>query len=495
MFLPFPDHQAYGLLVDLERALGSAQWARIVARVIFIVLSLYLAVIGSACYGIQLKLKLLKTHRVPIVHTAGWLTADEILDQVHRLRCIPNLRWWVPMAVFALLSRVADVSTATIQPRPNRNQTCRFDTGMVLSPDDTTQPYTWTIPPAHTKGQMWATNAQLISLAHGCDMGIYSKVGDNWSFCARQTDIWGSWTCKHANSHIYPAVLLTPQDVVQDLVNRTLLYPGASPFSAHNQRDMTRSTQLVAWSNSLRNATGLFEVKACIDQSQSFRKPATAANVYATETRNIMNNFSPASTLDQWLSVLQGAVYNGSHVGASSSSGYIERNLTLVLNSMIMVAGSSDDLSMRALEGDDGLQGCLLYPTWIPDWLIGLSIGFVTTCIAMTIYYAILQYQLHHRTDRDLIKHMPIGPWEWMAQAVVEAEHTDNIRKRDLKKWYIVPNGHGSVQIEHRRTAAVNHRDREEDKDVEMKPLTAEHEEEPAVTPLEQLNMDVRSSM
>ncbi|KAK3679539.1 hypothetical protein LTR78_001100 [Recurvomyces mirabilis] len=374
------------------------------------------------------------------------------------------------MAFFALLSRVVDVSTATIQARPTRDN-CIFNTGMVLVPNLTMRTYSWNVPPAHTKGQMWATNAQLISLTNGCDMGIYAKISDDWSFCARDDDIWATWNCSYTGDQDYPADSWNASELVDDLARLSLLYGNRSRFTCTwDELDNTRFTQLVAWSASLGNTTGVFDIKACVDKTAGEMETkqmycmSCSLNSPSPETKAIMSSFSPYMTIKEWADVWQGTMYQGFRCCVP-------------------------------LPDDDKRQGCLLYPTWIPDWLIGLSIGFVTICIATTIYYAILQYQLHHHSDKDLVKYMPIGPWEWMAQAVVEAEHTDNVRKQDLKKWYIVPNGRGGVQIEHQRPAAVNHKGRGEDKDVEMKPLTAEHEEEPAVTPLEQLNMDVRGSM
>ena len=193
---------------------------RIAFRIVFFILSVYLSAVGSLSNKLSLKLRLLQSKRIPVPEAAGWMQGTAIFEPIIRTRRIPNWRWWVVMAAVMALVKIDDLLTNII--REEYIQTlCAFDTGMVLSSDGSGKFY---VPPWNGKSALVAGNAQLLSVEHGCEQGIYRKVNEDYRFCAASTDIIGSWNCSAIGEDQHFPYGVDDDPIIQKLADDQLLY-------------------------------------------------------------------------------------------------------------------------------------------------------------------------------------------------------------------------------------------------------------------------------
>ena len=172
-------------------ALDNPKIVRAIARIIFMAMFLYIAIVASRCYAMSAKLRLLRYGRIPILETAGWLSGDNILSPLTNVHRIPNFGWWLIMLILIDVYQLAEFATNTINDELQLGE-CPFRQGIILNPEPVWKHHYWNGP-----SQRIASNAQLYSLFNSpiCAVGIYRKANNDPFFCAGANDTMGSWTC------------------------------------------------------------------------------------------------------------------------------------------------------------------------------------------------------------------------------------------------------------------------------------------------------------
>ena len=189
------------------------------------------------------------------------------------------------MVAVMLLTKVNDLMISTIRGEYVPSL-CEFGTGMVLSEDGSSE---FNVPPFNEVPAFVAGSAQLLSVEHGCDQGIYVKVNSDARFCAASTDIIGFWDCQLVGDDITYKRGTTADDVLQDLVGRGLLYGSYASEYTHSGNSTTVWTHLVAWSSSEEDESdAVFDVKASIDTTPEQTDVIEMRNMHCTlqETGN-----------------------------------------------------------------------------------------------------------------------------------------------------------------------------------------------------------------
>lgn len=235
---------------------------RLVFRIIFTALFLYLGFVGTLCNEFARKRQLLRNGRIRIIETAGWLGLGGLLDGLRNIRRIPNVKWWLAMLAVGVLSLLTDFATTAVQ-QEYINGFCEFGTGLVLAGNGSEF---FNVPPSNGKPVFVANNAQTTSQTNGCPEGIYRKVNSNPRFCAAQSDILGSWTCQSVGKDItYEYGKYSYEDIIHDLVEKGLLYREYTTAET-TTNDSRRFSHLVAWSTSSYDKShDLWDIKASLD--------------------------------------------------------------------------------------------------------------------------------------------------------------------------------------------------------------------------------------
>jgi hypothetical protein len=237
---------------------------RLVFRIIFTTLFLYLSFVGTLCNQFARKRQLLRNGRIRIIETAGWLDLGGLFDGLRNIRRVPHVKWWLAMLAVAVLSMLTDFATTAVQQK-YINGFCEFGTGMVLA---TSGSEAFFAPPSNGRPVFVAGTAQTTSHTNGCPEGIYRKVNSNQHFCAAQSDSLGSWACKSVGDDVtYEYGKYTYKEIAHDLIEKGLLYP-ATVTGETKTPNPHRFSHLVAWStSSYDESNDLWNVKASVDLS------------------------------------------------------------------------------------------------------------------------------------------------------------------------------------------------------------------------------------
>lgn len=235
---------------------------RLVLRIVFIVLFIYLSYLGKCYNKLSHKRRLLNTGHIEVTETAGWFGLGDLFDGLITLRRIPSVRWWMLMVTIGGLSKLSDLATTAVQQRYIQSF-CEFGTGMVLSLSGHEE---FAFPPFNGRPQFVAGTAQITSQKNGCSKGIYRKVNDDPMFCAAEKDTLGAWKCQSVGDDItYKYGTKTYDAISNDLTNRGLLYPNWW-LELFNTTDSYRFSHIFVWSSSTSYNTGkTFDIKASMD--------------------------------------------------------------------------------------------------------------------------------------------------------------------------------------------------------------------------------------
>lgn len=236
---------------------------RLVLRIVFIILFIYLGYLGKCYNKLSHKRRLLKTGRIEVTETAGWFGLGDLFDGLVTLRRIPSFKWWMLMVTIGGLSKLSDLATTAVQQEYVKSF-CNFGTGMVLSLDGKDEFFK--VPPFNGRPQLVAGSAQTTSQKNGCSKGIYRKVNDDSMFCAANKDILGTWNCQSQGNDItYKYGAKTFDGIVADLAKRDLLYLDTAYTETIGPNNFTFN-HLFAWSTSTYDDSGkTFDIKASLD--------------------------------------------------------------------------------------------------------------------------------------------------------------------------------------------------------------------------------------
>ena len=270
--------------------------------------------------------------------------------------------------------------------------------------------------------------AQLTSAANGGLVGIYWKVNRDLSFRADTNDVAGQWNCADVNNDIQYIASTSPTVIIEDLIQRELLYSNLLSYCSSQYADGTYSHLIVLDSSAGASVGTTFNVRASIDLTPNGTDTKIMKSFICTmnapDLEWVLQTFNSSATLYIWCLGLQGNVYDGTGTGASNNSGLM---LAQYLNSLVMVAGGNDYLLATPTSGD-GMQGCLVQRTSVPVEILLLFAVFTFGIVGMAFYLVILS--LH----TESIENAPNSLLKWMGQAVQERVGR-KIPRRDLRQW------------------------------------------------------------
>lgn len=242
----------------------SSTAVRVILRILFTIFFFWIGLLGSQCYKISTRLRLLNHERITAAQATGWLQPGNILDPILQLRRLPpNLKWWFLMAVVAILSKLTDIATAAVSTELMK-LSCDFGYGMVLSPSSKD---IFSLPPWNGRPFLVAGNAQIYSVNNTCEAGIYWKVNTDPRFCSTPEDLMGGWTCSAVGEDIsYTYGDWTIAQIANDLMSKDLLYGPNYSSARTGNSDPYDFTHLVIWSSSeADNSQQVFNITASID--------------------------------------------------------------------------------------------------------------------------------------------------------------------------------------------------------------------------------------
>ncbi|MCJ1305035.1 hypothetical protein MMC08_007848 [Hypocenomyce scalaris] len=146
----------------------------------------------------------------------------------------------------------------------------------------------------------------------------------------------------------------------------------------------------------------------------------------------ILSAIISASTLNQWCFTLQGSVYDGLGTPAAANTSTILESL---LNTMVMVAGSNNNLLQTPQQGND-TQGCNAPRTIVPLVVIVLFVVITAFAVSILAYLVVLMiltaHAPAHQHEEDIKNKTPIGLLDWMTQALRESGLQGKVSAQDL---------------------------------------------------------------
>jgi hypothetical protein len=423
----------------------NAGHARLALRFYFI---LVLAIVTSFSEKVLLaraRLQVIRNGSVPINRTVGWIQGGDLFKALWRLRTLPGGKLGFPLMVLVFsLAKITDlVTTARVQPVEVQSR-CDFGTGMIFNLTYQTLPF----PPVNSRATLWASNAQYTSMGNSlsysfdnqCEVGIYTKVNTDSSFCADEFDTFGTWVCT-AGANVTYQRNVNQNTLTLDLQNQGVLYNNASAYYWNVGSNyggcpgQAAWNQYVGWSSSAASdsAKTVWDVKAVFqsnfDPCADIELMTVDCTMEAPGAEFVQSRIQSVSALKLWVSYVQGLMYSGSY---SLLVPTLTDELEIVLNTMIMVQGGGnfllwDPTNFQLDNGGvvDPKQGCLILGTIIPAEVEFLVLFVALMMVAIVVTYLIYHFKVlrHARDNKEASKHVPGDVVTWAALAAKEHQN------------------------------------------------------------------------
>jgi hypothetical protein len=431
-----------------------SSYLRLGLRVYFTGLFTLLALAGDQCCKLRVMRHLMRRHSVCIPQMTGWLSGWSAARIWMKLRHSPAGWLGLVMIIAQLLAFSSDllvsglVRTITVPAR------CPFGTGIVIPQ----QAVTWRSNPSlNQNATRIVTQARITSRTNGGLTGIYSKVNSDASFRADAQDVIGSWVCSdiHNDTSYPPSLTLTPQDVLDNLVNSGLLYNGSSAASG-NIPSLGWNT-FVGWGASVLNNVAMpWDARVAVDMTgfagnESVYNPRLIRTFDCTLNGSsidwILTMMDGDTTMEQWVLALQDSIYAG---GATA----VTESIAGMLEIMTQV-GWGGSVSTNDTTTVNPTQGCLSPRAEIPLPVFLLLLVTTIGVAFMLTYWATLLLlvrsaasSLSKRWTVYVERNTPNGLASWMTQAVREHGISQDIQEKNLSKWAFLLGDNGKFTIQ-----------------------------------------------
>ena len=454
---------------------------RIIFKTYFIVMLIFIGLIGNRCCRLLVKHKLLKNHIVLLTSTTGWIQGPPYIKIFWQLRKMPGggLGWLMLLAT--ILDLVGEYSVSKEVTEYFALMWDKPLVGMILTGASNTS-----VPDINWEAYRYASNAQFYSFYNanisGLDdrdphYGIYQIVKNDPRFIADSDVEIGYWKCDlttpqpviYNRSSTAFADEILDEDIYYDLAERDLLfsennyyYYNVSKYDNYNNAVGPAShTTIISFGSP---STGdVFEIKAAVDTWDIDDLGSKQMETFACElislepdelVKTIARQIDIDATLEKWIDEIVGSMFPGLHEDRSYSTDYIERKLQQYLNSMIMVAGSDESVTTP---NDRGYEiGIVTVATIIPYWVVVICgvVGLLATflvCYAIYLWFANrAAARTYDRSSREAckvesgeIQNAPVGMLEWMTHAAYESRDADRIpQRKHLKNWMLSTTWH-----------------------------------------------------
>jgi hypothetical protein len=228
---------------------------------------------------------------------------------------------------------------------------------------------------------------------------------------------------------------------VSDFQNRNLLYTN---FSASYTEFGSYYGHFVIWGNSapLGVPGTSWDVRTAIQTNASPYDTVTmlplSCSMSAPDAEIALQSMQPWATMQVWRLTFQGLMYYGTGTPVVVDP---EAELTMLLNTMVMVQGGNNILLSVAALGEDRTQGCIAPATnilFVEEGLVLIVAGCAFGLLPLLIVYALLLWS-KDRLMKDATEHFPdniVGGAALAAkehQISKEQNYSGRIRQRELK--------------------------------------------------------------
>jgi hypothetical protein len=386
----------------------------------------------------------------------GWLRGFESFLAMIRLRTLPGGWMGLVMILTGLLGLICDLATNLVTTA-YYDRRCSFTTGVVVSDHDSGR-----YPSPYGAAALYTQAAQL-STVSTFDLdnrpglqGIYrgfdpSKID---IFFATENDIVGLWQCKNS-SQILLFENQSDDAIAHKLLSQDYIYEAYIP----NRLISTGpSTQLVILSASSTEFGDPWNLKIAVDMkddnegsSKSMQVRTCTLEVIDPLVENIRNNINITQVLSDWGLFFQSNLYEGfnsDHPDNGDGTDTVSQVLELLLNSIIMVAGTQSSVNMDS----DGLEyGCLHSGSRINYGIAALVLIVCSMDLFFIFYWLYLRLKLvkvkrhYDQTDAgrvidssELCNCVPNSILDWIVHAAHGSDDSGSQPKHHhLRKWLL----------------------------------------------------------
>jgi len=476
-------HGSSGVYIPYEVISDGA--VRVLFRVYFIAVMLFIALAGSWACRVHVRHALLTGHTVPLTATTGWLQGPALAKILVQVRRIPGawLGWLMLLATaLDLIGEFGVAKSVTLIERATRSTAA---TGMIV---DGTHPQMF--PDIEFQAYSLAASAQLYSYSNGLSSGldadrygIYRFITQDFTFMASSEDIIGKWYCIKTTQQpiVYDqqwkgtAKEIYDTDIWEDLYQRGLLYHSDEGGYYFNRSDYSTgyssgpSSHTTILSASDYKYGSLFDIKAAVDVQELDELGSKAIDTFfcqlkplgqTTVVEDIARQIDIGSTIGDWIGQITGSLTPDLFATTTFDTTVIETTLGFFFNSMIMVAGSGQAVTSTNSQGYT--YGAVQYVTIVPYWVIFICItvavlGFSLLAYAIWLYIAVRARSViydrsassfGHVKSKEIRDNTPVGMLDWMTHAAYESRDIDQIPKtHHLKDWILSTTWHAERRL------------------------------------------------
>lgn len=407
---------------------------RLVLRVYFMVFMAAIAWVADKCLYSRAKLRLVRTKILPVNQAVGWVQGFGLVEAIWSLQRPPGGRLGcLIMVVVFLLSSLTDLIPAKlVVPSPHKTR-CNFDSGLIFNKTGSS----WKYPPSSGASFVIAQNSQYYSTNHSCQMGIYSKANQETNFCAQDNDILGTWLCTTGPNVSYTAGKSSTA-IKTDLQKRALLPFNTSSIGIFRSEIDTDFSHLVLWGSDATSDLGdeIWGIQAAVQTKSTYEDPLEMltmnCSMHAPAAEAVLREMYSWSALAEWVETFQGVMYYGSDSTVYSDFGGC---MATLLNTMIMIQGSDDNLFSEPGPDDEQTQGCIVTRTYVPVTVEVLVLVVAGLLICLLVAWVFYVYQLrwykaqntHDQGMKDAAEHLPDNLMAWVALAAREHMKANNL--------------------------------------------------------------------
>lgn len=358
------------------------------------------------------------------------------------------------MILTGLLSLVSDIATSLVTTVQHEGR-CNFTTGIVVSDQGSS-----VNPSPYGAAALYTQAAQLttvwnsdINHRYGLQ-GIYRGFDPlaTRPFFATEDDIVGYWECKNS-SQVLLFESQSDDAIAHELVSKGYIY---EEYQFDSLTGDGPSTQLVVLSASSVGMGNLWDLKVAVDMkddeggsSKNMQVRSCNLNVKDPLVNGIRNNINITHVMDMWGLFFQANLYQGfnsDHPDNISGNDPVSYVLEVLLNSIIMVAGSQNSINIDSANLE---YGCLYPGSQISYGIAALVFLVFSMDLFFVCYWLYLKIKLAHvkgEYDRSeigrvtdssvLCDGVPNSILDWVVHAAHESNNSANqLKHHHLRDW------------------------------------------------------------
>lgn len=418
------------LLLDAEAA-----HVRLALRFYFTVIFLVVAFLGDKCCSNRIKVRLYKHQLVPLNQMTGWLSGTRLVTAMMSFGATPAGWLGLVMLLVSVLSLVCDLTVSALVVTTHAPGRCQFNTtgGYAVLSNVVFDLYIGT----NTAGPLYdmVTQAQAISLRNGGVSGIYVKVNNDQNFRPDEHDIVGSWLCEATGPQRTFDASTTPELVVQELVDKKLLFNASWWLSYQNSGSGPHG--IFVWSTLEGNrpvAPWTILAAAQIGTNTTLPKQMQiySCHMDAPSLSWLLERIEVDNNLQAWTSIVMANVYPilAAPINYKDLSSHDPGQVIATqLNAMMMIAGAAWGIPGYPATINDPFIGCLKTHTLVPWSVSMLFVLTILMAFGMAAYWVILVWLTHTiRKSRPISaahieaveERTPDGLIGWMKRATQE---------------------------------------------------------------------------